>query len=414
MVKLASSLMYGSAITDSQERINVARMREERAGKLKKAMKKHGIPACLLARNDNVRYATGIHGAAYIHQLRYVLFFAEHDPIVFEHAGQFQHYTDQAPWIKNWRIARSWLGSICGAEATKEEAALFAAEILDELKQKGLAHDKLGITAFDGPGVAALNEAGIKTTDCWPLMLEARTVKTQDEINCMKMSVAVGDIAWYQVYDAIKPGIRDRDLLAIASKVINENSSESGEARMAVWSGPNTFERGFYCTDRIIQCGDILYCDMHSNFLGYQTCFYRTFMVGREPTQKEKDWYQIVLERQNAVLDAIKPGATTADAAKHFPPASRWGYPNEVYVLTVEIGHGVGLYLYEMPVINRLWSLKHPQVFQEGMTMSIESMEGEHRVGGARLEDQIVITKDGAELLSHTPREQIMVAHRMV
>ena len=76
-------------------------------------------------------------------------------------------------------------------------------------------------------------------------------------------------------------------------------------------------------------------------------------------------------DRIDAVIGEIKPGKTTADAAKHFPPASKWGYESEVEVLASEIGHGIGLGTstgYDIPIINRLWSFDHPQVFEEGMT----------------------------------------------
>jgi len=113
------------------------------------------------------------------------------------------------------------------------------------------------------------------------------------------------------------------------------------------------------------------------------------------------------------VISEIKPGKTTADAAKHFPPASTWGYREEAEVLASEIGHGIGLGPgYDIPIINRQWSLAHPQVFEEGMTIAIEAREGETRVGGVRLEDMVVVTKDGAELIDHFPRDEILVAPR--
>jgi Xaa-Pro aminopeptidase len=109
----------------------------------------------------------------------------------------------------------------------------------------------------------------------------------------------------------------------------------------------------------------------------------------------------------NRIIDAIKPGATTADVAKFMAPASKWGYKDEAEVLTVEIGHGIGIGGYNMPVIARQFSLKHPMPILEGMTIAIEALEGEHRVGGVRLEDMIIVAKNGAELLDHMPREQI-------
>jgi Xaa-Pro aminopeptidase len=120
------------------------------------------------------------------------------------------------------------------------------------------------------------------------------------------------------------------------------------------------------------------------------------------------DWYKKLVDILDAVIEAIKPGATTADAAKAFPPASAWGYRDEAEVLTCEIGHGVGLNAYELPVINRQWSLRHPQVFEPGMTLAVETRTGEFRVGGVRLENMVVVTENGAEIMDHTPRDRIM------
>ena len=104
--------------------------------------------------------------------------------------------------------------------------------------------------------------------------------------------------------------------------------------------------------------------------------------------------------------------ATTADAAEHFPPASTWGYADEAELLTLEIGHGVGLHHYGYPVINRLWSPRYPQVFEAGMTIAIEGREGAVGEGGVRLEDTVVVTATGAELIDRWPRDEILVAPR--
>ena len=183
-------------------------------------------------------------------------------------------------------------------------------------------------------------------------------------------------------------------------------------------TGPNTFDRAFHQSSRIIQVSDLVYGSLCGLiYMGYGTCTYRSFIVGRKPTDKEKDWYKRVLDRINAIIEEIKPGKTTADAAKHFPPASTWGYKEEVELLASEIGHGLGLggggsSGYDMPIINRQWSLKFPQVFEEGMTIAVESREGERRVGGVRLEDMLVVTKDGAEIMDRFPRDEILVAPR--
>lgn len=410
MVDYASRLSYGSGMVDWQERINTTRMREERAAKLRETMKSHGVPAVLLQREDNIRYATGLPGDAFQPGLRYCLFFVDHDPVIWEHAGRHE-LRKEWPWIKpeNWRIPRCWLGGVCGKEATLETAQHFASEIVQELKDKGVFGDKLGVTALDGYAHKALAEAGVECFDAQPLLMEAREVKTIDEINCLKMITAISDKVWCKIYESIKPGMRDIDLTAIGYKEMIEAGSEIGGV-VPVFSGPSTFERGLAMTDRIILPGDIVYGDITNfGYLGYKVCLYRTFIVGRKPNQKEKDLYKKLIENQNSIIDAIKPGATTADAAKRFKPASTWGYKDEDQVFTIEIGHGLGLFLYERPIINRLWSLKHPQPFKVGQVMAIESRDGENGTG-VRIEDMVVVTESGAKLLSRFPRDELLAA----
>ncbi len=410
MVKTASKLTFGNTVADWQERINVARMRDERAARMRKMLKKHGIPALLATGADHKRYLTGLRGAEFTPQLSYVLFFAEGDPVVFEHAGWLAQMPDQAPWIKHWRIARAWLGGICGPEAVKEEAKLLGAEVMQELKDRGLAGEKLGLIGFDAAARESLIQAGAKVADGMPAMRDARVIKTADEIVCLKMVAAICESAWYKLWETLRPGIRD----TLASETVINALYEAGAEAVnpiGIRSGPVSFDRAFQNTGRLINTGDLIYGAMCGvKFMGYGSCNYRTFVVGRKPTDREKDWYKALVERLDNIINSVKPGATTADAAKFFPPASHWGYKEEAEVLTMEIGHGIGIGSYELPVINRQWSLAHPQVFEAGMTFAVESREGEHRVGGVRLEDMVVVTENGAEIIDHFPREQILVA----
>jgi len=410
MVKMASKLTFGTTTVDWQERINVERMRQQRAEKARQAMKKHGVPAMLVSTPGDVRYLTGCVGADWEPQLHYTLFFADHDHIVYHHAGDYQQMPDQVPWIKHHRIARSWLGGGIGDEGSRDEAKLFATEIADELRQRDLAKEKLGILGFDPYAQEALTEAGITLVSAVPIISEAKSTKLIDEINCFKMVAAICEAGWWRVWEKLRPGMRDTEFLRIAVDALLEAGAESLKPENTPLSGPMSFERaaGVKGLNRIIQTGDLVYMPMcHVFYLGYSSCTYRTLIAGRKPNDKEKDWYKELLERVDSIIDAIKPGATTADVAKHMAPASKWGYKDEAEVLTVEIGHGLGIGGYNAPAINRQFSLKHPQLIEKGMVIAIEALEGEHRYGGVRLEDMVVVTEEGAEIMDHMPREQI-------
>jgi len=415
MVKMASKLIFGPARTDLRDDINVPRMREERAARMKRVLKREGIPAVLVTYEPNVRYLTGFSWAEFMSFLSYALFFVEQDPVIFAHAGSYHQMPDQMPWIRNWRIARSWLAEIAGPGATQEEVGLFAKEIREELKNRGVAGERLGIIGFEQVAREGLKAAGLNLVEAWPLLLEASKIKTEDEINCFKMVASFLSSGWQRVREACKIGMNVGALRRTVMDAMTDAGAEV--ARCNIQSGPLGFERGVTYLDRRIEYGDVLHVPLcGTKFMGYPACGYRTFIVGRGPTAVEKEWYKRVVDSVDAAIDATRVGNTTADAAKAFPPASKWGYKDEAEVLTVEIGHGLGMPVlspcnvsYGMPNVNRQWSLKHPQPFEKGMVIAYESLEGEHRVAGVRLEHMVVVTDSGSEVLDHYPREIMVV-----
>jgi Xaa-Pro aminopeptidase len=406
MPRFSPALTYGPTNVDWQERINFEKLRSQRAERMRKIMKKNNCPVILATGASNIRYLTGLTGPDFAPGIWYVLFFAEADPVVFAHAGYIYHYMRECPWIPEWRLARSWLNGICGPEATAEEADKFAAEVAEVLDARGMKDEPLSIMGFDGTAQSALKNKGLNVRSGSALMTEASARKMDEELKCVRMVAAIAETAWYKVMEHLRPGVVENELSRIGRETISQAGADI--AKVGFRSGPLTFERGMKDTGRIIQAGEILYGNLCSTkYMGYGACLYRTFYVGDKPGQRETEWYKRLLDRMDAIIDAIRPGATTADAARCFAPASDWGYEDELAVLTIEIGHGVGLRQYEMPVINRQWSLKHPQVFEPGMVIAVESREGEAGRGAVRLEDMVIVTEEGAEIIDRFPRDRI-------
>ena len=406
-------LAWGPAQVDWQERINVERMRKERLARAQAALKRHGLAAALLLRPDNIRYTTSLKGVGFAAQLRYCLCFAEHDPIMYEHGSTLVHHKVHCPWIRpeNWRCAYSWLMGTVGPTAVREVAKKWAADLVADLKEKGLEKEKIGVDTVDEFGRQALTEAGITLVSAGPAMMEARRIKTLDEINCHKIAVSYASMAYYHVAGILRPGMLETEISAAAMAVMMRAGAETTASVPMIKSGPNAFENyAGATTDRMLEAGDMMYMNICAaiSHLGYLTCYYRDYCVGKKPTDQQKEWHKKTYDRINLILSEIKPGATTADAAKHFPPAETWGYDSEWWILTKEIGHGLGLSLYEEPVINRLWSMDHPQVFEEGMVIAVESREGEHFAGGSRLEQMVVVTKTGNEVITLVPADEII------
>jgi Xaa-Pro aminopeptidase len=256
-----------------------------------------------------------------------------------------------------------------------------------------------------------LEEVGLHLVDVMPAMLEARAVKTKDEINCLRMATAIAEVGWCAIYDKLRIGVTDRELVAAANEAMFKAGAE--EIWGVLVSSGGT---GSGTTDKIVQPGDIVTVDfVRSTYMGYNTCYYRNAIVGQKPSQRVRDLHRREYDRIYKALEAIKPGVSTADVAVIWDTAEQKGAKSEQEVWCDDMAHGLGLWLYEYPVINRLWSLEHPQIFEPGMAMAIEALDPIDRsIGRVKLEEMIVVTDDGVEVMSKLPIEEIMIAHPLL
>ena len=411
MTVLASGALptgYGPGSTDYMAGIDFDRMRRERLGKAQAALKRHNIAAALFVRHENMRYAIAVKGHAFCPQLSYALVFAEHDPILYELGDMVEHQKLYCPWLKpdNIRFSYSWLDSICGPEGAKQEAKKFAAAIAADLKANSVLGERIGVDALDEPGRAALRESGIELVDVKPAIMEARRCKTPDELACIETAVAISNNGYASFMD-FRPGMRERDGGAAMHEAMMRAGAEFASG--GVRSKLNTYDVYHHGnTDRIVDAGDLVVVNTcGTTFAGYRVCIYRSFILGRRPNAKERDFYARCRDRVYAIIERMKPGATTADAAGALLPSHPWGYSAEQSLLVAEVGHGIGM-TYEEPVISRIWSFEHPQVLEPGMVVAVECREGEWGYGGVRLEEMVLVTETGNRVLSTWPSEELI------
>ena len=411
-------LRYGPAGVDYEERINFARMRQERAEKARAKLMENGIAAALLMTPANVRYTTGIRLPAHVTFTEFgTLFFSENpDPVVYYIPPTHLQLRFHCPWIKpeNMRAGyRTWSGG-AGPKATEFKAKEFAKSIKRDLAERHLDKEKIGIDQCSAEIRVALEGEGLRLVSASRALMDARKIKTEDEINCMKMAGAIVDRAWWEIYSALRPGISAQEVAAKAYEVMWRHGAER-VGMVSMRTGPDTapIYLGTTPKDRIIQYGDLVYSDIYQvQYAGYNTCYYRTFKVGCRPTQKEKDWYKKTRDWLYGALSEVKAGATTADSAKHWPGPEAYkayGVSTEEEIVGCNVAHGMGLAPYEEPTVSRTVSFDYPQVYEKGMTIAFETHFGEPFVGGCRLENIIVVTDNGWENLYTMPDEEIIV-----
>jgi Xaa-Pro dipeptidase len=218
------------------------------------------------------------------------------------------------------------------------------------------------------------------------------------------------DGCYQKIVDALKPGIRENEIVALANKVLYEMGSDDVEAINAV-AGERCNPHPHNFTDRLIRPGDQAFFDIIQSFMGYRTCYYRTFNVGRA-TASQRDAYKRAREWIDAAIHVIKPGVTTDKVAKLWPKAQQFGFENEMECFGLQFGHGLGLGLHERPIISRLVSLDHPIEIKEGMVFALETYcPASDGFSAARIEEEVVVTNKGARVITLFPAEELFVTN---
>jgi Xaa-Pro aminopeptidase len=403
----------GRMAVDFEERVDFTRLRAYRLQRAMAALEASELGALLLFDINNIRYvsATMIGEWARDKVARYTLLTRRGEPIVWDFGSAAKHHQLYAPWIEhdNSRAGMLGLRGAVAPDAGLVSAA--AAEIRSILAEHGVDGMPLGVDIAETPMFLELQRLGIQVRDAQQVMLDARLIKSPDEIALLSTAAAMVDGVYQDITEALKPGIRENEIVALANKRLYEMGSDDVEAINAV-SGERCNPHPHNFSDRLIRPGDQAYFDIIQSFNGYRTCYYRTFAVGRS-TPSQRDAYTKARGWIDAAIDIVKPGVTTDQIARLWPKAEEFGFENEMAAFGLQFGHGLGLGLHERPIISRLNSLEHPIELQEGMVFALETYcPATDGFSAARIEEEIVVTADGPALLTLFPAEELFVTNK--
>ncbi|MEU0833762.1 Xaa-Pro peptidase family protein [Streptomyces sp. NPDC005969] len=402
----------GHSAVDFETRVDFDRLRAYRLSRARAALDASELGAVLLFDVNNIRYVTGTMIGEWSRDkmTRYALLTRDHEPMVWDFGSAARHHQMYAPWLRPENCRAGMLG-LRGAVAPEVGLMRRAvAELSGILADHGVADAPVGIDIVEPPFLFEMQRAGLTVVDAQQVMLDARAVKNPDEIMLLSQAAAMVDGAYQQISEALKPGVRENDIVALANKYLYEQGSDDVEAINAV-SGERCNPHPHNFTDRLIRPGDTCFFDIIQSYQGYRTCYYRTLNVG-SCTPAQRDAYTRAREWIDAAIELVRPGQTTDVIAKAWPKATDFGFATEMDCFGLQFGHGLGLGLHERPIISRLNSLEHPAEIQEGMVFALETYcPASDGYSAARIEEEVVVTADGARVLTLFPAQELFVAN---
>jgi Xaa-Pro dipeptidase len=403
----------GHGGVDYEERVDFARLRAYRLERAKAALEAGECGAFLLFDFYNIRYTTQtwIGGALGDKMTRYALLTRDApDPWLWDFGSAVRHHQLYSNWLPDENCRPGMLG-MRGAVAPSAGLMVSAvAEIAGMLRDAGLADEPVGVDIVEPAFLFEMQRQGLQVVDCQQAMLDARVIKNIDEIVLLTQAAAMVDGVYADIVDALRPGVRENEIVALANKRLYEMGSDQVEAVNAI-SGERCNPHPHNFTDRIIRPGDQAFFDIIHSYNGYRTCYYRTFSVGRA-TDSQRAAYDTARAWMDAAIAKVKPGVGTDEIAAVWPKATDFGFADELAAFGLQFGHGLGLGLHERPIISRLNSMREPIELREGMVFALETYcPADDGFSAARIEEEVVVTAEGPRVLTLYPAENLVVAN---
>ena len=402
----------GHMQVDFEERIDFRRLHDYRLARTRAALANSGLGALLCFDQNNIRYTTStvIGEWARDKLTRYCLLTGNGDPYVWDFGSAAKHHRLHAPWLRHDHCRAGLLGlrgAVGGDGVLFREAAR---EIKSLLDAEGVGDMPLGIDVVEPPMMLELQKLGIEVRDGQQTMLAAREVKNIDELTLLNMAAAMVDGVYQDIAEVLKPGVKESEIVELATARLYAMGSDCVEAINAI-SGERCSPHPHNFTDRLIRPGDQAFFDIIQSYMGYRTCYYRTFNVGLA-TAPQRTAYRKAREWMDCAIDLLKPGVSSDRIAASFPTAKEIGFAGEMDAFGLNFCHGLGLGLHERPLVSRLNSLKEPIELKVGMVFAVETYcPASDGYSAARIEEEVILTPAGPKVISLYPAQELPIAN---
>ena len=336
----------------------------------------------------------------------------DQEPVVWDFGSAAVHHRLYCDWLQPDHVRAGMLGMRGTVPPAGRLMKRHAEEIMSLLNEAGVGKMPVGVDLAETAMFFELEKAGMKVVDGQQVMLDAREIKNIDEIVLLNQAAAMVDAHL------------SHDLRGAEARRPRERHRRQGATSFSTSSAPTTSRRSTPSpasaatrTRTISPTASSGRATRPSStssspIMGYRTCYYRTFNVGRA-TPAQHDAYSNAATGSTRAIELIKPGVSTDTVASVWPEAEEFGFPDEMSAFGLQFGHGLGLAIHERPIISRLVSLENPMEIKTGMVFALETYcPATDGYSAARIEEEVVVTDKGCQVISLFPAEELPIANR--